>query len=180
MAPTKGTTPSLTGLRNRFGLHVHSVRPPRSPGIEPRSSAPVISGNRIQAESVRSVGFLPSYTRRRTRLPTICIPRLGRPVRSTPHPLRAGTLHACLPTLPYGTLPSRRVIHDVYAARYLRITQPPLAGAKSSSFRGVAVRSRLRVAPFRLQVTARSVDYAGERARSAGRTSLFWGWLSCL
>lgn len=33
---SKGTTPSLTKPRNRFGLHVHSVRPPRSPGIEPR------------------------------------------------------------------------------------------------------------------------------------------------
>ena len=48
LTPTKGTTPSLTRLRNRFGLHVHSPRSPRSPGIEPRSSAPVISGNRIQ------------------------------------------------------------------------------------------------------------------------------------
>ena len=48
LAPIKGTTPSLTRLRNRFGLHVHSSRSPRSPGIEPRSSAPVISGNRIQ------------------------------------------------------------------------------------------------------------------------------------
>ena len=48
LTPTKGTTPSLTRLRNRFGLHVHSPRSSRSPGIEPRSSAPVISGNRIQ------------------------------------------------------------------------------------------------------------------------------------
>ena len=48
LAPIKGTTPSLTRLRNRFGLHVHSPRSPRSPGIESRSSAPVISGNRIQ------------------------------------------------------------------------------------------------------------------------------------